>query len=125
MKSFTVSLIFILQLFAIPSIYANPLESMIDESNELSKGYNYAKVSLSYTYDGAKRGVRIIVEADETILLPCANFGIQRFGFNTTIINPKKNLIVISPPNWSVQFGSFTYSDFGRFQVTLGRRRGP
>ena len=57
-------------------------------ANELPDGVSYGTVSLSYIYDGGKRGVRISVTANESILSPCDNFGIQRFGFNTALANP-------------------------------------
>ena len=98
MKLLMVSIIIILKLFVITSIYANPLEIEIDESNVLPDGKNYATVSLSYIYDGVKRGVRIAVEVDESILVPCNNFGVQRFGFNTTIKDPANNLKITLPP---------------------------
>jgi hypothetical protein len=57
----------------------------LSESSELPDGTVYATVSLSYVYDGGKRGVRITVTANESVLSPCDNFGIQRFGFNTAL----------------------------------------
>jgi len=43
--------------------------------------------------------VRITVKENEDILLPRKYFGIRRFGFNTTLANPAKNLKIKIPAN--------------------------
>ena len=103
---------------ALPPALAQPWEFILAESNELPDGGQYGTVSLDYIYDGAKRGVRITVTANEDVLEPCSNFGIQKFAFNTTIINPQTDLVVAPPESWTAQFGRFSISEFGRFHIT-------
>ena len=54
-------------------------------SNALPDGNDYATVTieqLSGGCSGGFDGVKITVDANQTILLPGSNFGIQKFGFN-------------------------------------------
>ncbi len=74
----------LLSASAVPVI-AQPWVYNLYGANELPDGISYGTVSLSYIYDGGRRGVRMTVTADQSILSPCNNFGIQRFGFNTTL----------------------------------------
>ena len=128
-------------MFLVKPVYANNLQIILNESNFFPYGESYANVSLSYIYDGDKRGVKLSVQANENILEPCNNFGIQRFGFNTTIQNPAENLIITLPPLWNrkltlirrvpeffglLQANLFNYSAFGSFEVdtrTVARGR--
>ena len=77
----------------LPPAFAQPWEFILAESNELPDGKQYGTVSLDYIYDPAKRGVRITVTANKDVLEPCSNFGIQKFAFNTTIINAQTDLV--------------------------------
>ena len=118
---FFIVLFLVLELFLIPYAYAEIWDTILIESNELPDGNTYATAFLSYIYDGGKRGVKITVTANESILIPnnCRNFGIQSFGFNTTITDPENNLIVTSPPNWICRFKDpgKMYGEFGRFHA--------
>ena len=77
----------LLSAAAFPAM-AQPWVYNLYGANELPDGVSYGTVSLSYIYDSGKRGVRITVTANDSILSPCSNFGIQRFGFNTVLANP-------------------------------------
>jgi hypothetical protein len=73
---------------AVLPAFAQPWVFNLYGANELPDGVSYGTVSLSYIYENGKRGVRITVTANQSILSPCSNFGIQRFGFNTALANP-------------------------------------
>lgn len=104
------------------SAFARSLCVDLTESNRLPDGKEYAAVTLSYIYDGDKRGVRITVKENEDLLAPRKYFGIRRFGFNTTLANPAQNLRVKVPREWTRRFKRLSYGTFGQFEVNISRR---
>jgi hypothetical protein len=95
----------------------------LDESNVLPDWMAYGWVTLTLQPDacpGALDGVEIMVDANEAILIPGTNFGIQAFGFNYNgNINCLKNNIDM-PDGWSAKT-SKNMSEFGVFvERTIG-----
>jgi hypothetical protein len=87
----------------------------IDESNVLPNGnlYGTVTVTLLPSYcPGSYDGVQITVDANQLILTPLTNFGIQKFGFNYNG-NPA-DLTVTAPTGWSINTGG-TMDGFGVF----------
>ena len=87
----------------------------IDESNVLPDGSIYGTVTVTLlpaycpgTYDG----VQIVVDANQALLSPLPNFGIQKFGFNYN--GDPANLTVTAPFGWSINTGG-NMDGFGVF----------
>ncbi|MCX5894658.1 MAG: hypothetical protein NTZ51_02330 [Proteobacteria bacterium] len=88
-------------------------------SNALPNGNVYGTVSLALlpkACPGGYDGVQIVVDANQTILIPRSNFGIQKFGFNYT--GDANELVINTNGNWSVQ-NNRNISVFGTFDVQL------
>ena len=96
----------------------------INISNELPDGplYGTVTVTLLPNYcSGTFDGVRIVADANQNILMPGTNFGIQDFGFNYNGDTGKLNITVQnSNGKWKVktnqnmsEFGVFLYEDSG------------
>ena len=87
----------------------------IDESNVLPDGQNYGTVTVTLLPNycpGSYDGVQIVVDANQLILTPLSNFGIQKFGFNYN--GNQANLTVTGPTGWTINTGG-NISDFGVF----------
>jgi hypothetical protein len=93
----------------------------INISNELPDGPLYGTVTVTRLPDycpGSYDGVKIVADANQDILIPGSNFGIQDFGFNYSG-DPSK--LTISKPNkWKMktsqnmsEFGVFLYEESG------------
>ena len=108
--------------YAGSSAFANTLCTDLTQSNRLPDGEEYSAVSLSYIYNGGKRGVRITVKENEDVLVPRKHFGIRWFGFNTAIEKPGINLKVTVPRDWIRRFRPYKYGAFGWFEVNISRR---
>ena len=87
----------------------------LDESNVLPDGSLYGTVTVTLLPNycpGPYDGVQIKVDANQSLLTPLSNFGIQKFGFNYSG-NPA-NLTVTGPTGWSIKTGG-NISEFGVF----------
>jgi len=87
----------------------------LDESNTLPDGNMYGTVTVSLLPNycpGLYDGVQIVVDANQLILNPLSNFGIQKFGFNYNG-NPAE-LSVTAPTGWSIKTDG-TMDGFGVF----------
>lgn len=94
----------------------------INISNELPDGPIYATVTVSLLTDFCSNnynGVKIVADANESLLIPGPNFGIQDFGFNYSGENIS-DLIISKPENWKIkinknmsEFGVFLYEESG------------
>jgi hypothetical protein len=87
----------------------------IDESNALPDGPLYGTVTvirLPAYCPGSYDGVQMVIDANQTLLTPLSNFGIQKFGFNYNG-NPA-NLTVTAPIGWSINTGG-NMDGFGVF----------
>jgi hypothetical protein len=85
----------------------------IDESNVLPDGKNYGTVTVTLLPNycpGSYDGVQIVVDANQLILTPLSNFGIQKFGFNYN--GNQANLTVTGPTGWTINTGG-TYLTLG------------
>jgi hypothetical protein len=87
----------------------------IDESNVLPDGQSYGTVTVTLLpgfCPGPYDGVQIVVDANQSLLTPLSNFGIQKFGFNYN--GSPADLTVTGPTGWSINMGG-TMSEFGVF----------
>ncbi len=87
----------------------------IDESNVLPDFQTYGTVTVTLlpaSCPGSYVGVQIVVDANQLLLTPLSNFGIQKFGFNYNG-NPA-NLTVTAPFGWSINTGG-NMDGFGVF----------
>jgi hypothetical protein len=94
-------------------------------SNDLPNGYNYATVAIRLLDDfctGFYDGVEIVVDANDSILIPENNYGIQRFGFNYDGDENELSVEILNDPKgkWEVRIGeSASYGPFGSFMFDL------
>jgi len=87
----------------------------IDESNVLPDGQGYGTVTVTLLPSycpGSYDGVQITVDANQNLLSPLGNFGIQKFGFNYN--GNQADLTVTGPTGWSINTGG-NISEFGVF----------
>jgi hypothetical protein len=87
----------------------------IDESNDLPDGPLFGTVTVTLLPNycpGAYDGVQIVVDANQLILTPLSNFGIQKFGFNYN--GTPTDLTVTGPTGWSINTDG-NISEFGVF----------
>jgi hypothetical protein len=87
----------------------------IDESNTLPDGQSYGTVTVTLLPNycpGSYDGVEIGVDANQSILTPLSNFGIQKFGFNYN--GNTANITVTAPTGWKIDTGK-NISEFGVF----------
>jgi hypothetical protein len=82
----------------------------IDESNVLPDGPYFGSVTITSTSPSC---VDINVNANETLLVPLPNFGIQAFGFNAIYTIDSNCLDVTAPTGWVE--GSGNMDGFGYF----------
>ena len=80
----------------------------IDESNVLPDGQYFGSVTITQIDNTC---VGITVDANQDILIPIANFGIQAFGFNYT---GDLNCLDVNAPDGWVE-GDGTMDGFGKF----------
>lgn len=89
----------------------------IDESNVLSDGPCYGTVTVTLLPDyctGPYDGVRIVVDANQLILIPGTNFGIQAFGFNYNGTDLSNLSLTRPSTKWKITTSS-NMSEFGVF----------
>ena len=88
-------------------------------SNTLPDGNLYGTVGLALLPNACSPGhdgVQIVVDADQNILIPKANFGIQKFGFNYS--GDADELEITTNGNWVVRKNR-NISEFGKFSIEL------
>ena len=90
----------------------------IDESNAIGNGPLFGTVTVTLLpgyCPGSYDGLQMVVDANQLILTPLSNFGIQKFGFNYNG-NPA-NLTVTAPTGWSIN----TWWEHGWIRGIYGR----
>ncbi len=104
-------------LFMATSSHAASMSYFLDQSNKLSDGINYLKVTIS---DGAEGSVDFTVEALQPLLdLAGDNFGIQKFGFNVLGgVAAEAEDVTALPENWRARNGG-RMDGFGLYDITL------
>ena len=104
-------------LFMASSSQAASVSYFLDQSNKLSDGINYLKVTIA---DGAEGSVDFTVEALQPLLdLAGDNFGIQKFGFNILGgVAAEADDVTALPENWRARNGG-RMDGFGLYDVTL------
>ena len=104
-------------LFMASSSQAASVSYFLDQSNKLSDGINYLKVTIA---DGAEGSVDFTVEALQPLLdLAGDNFGIQKFGFNVLGgIAAEAADVTALPENWRARNGG-RMDGFGLYDITL------
>ena len=104
-------------LFMASSSQAATMSYFLDQSNKLSDGINYLKVTIA---DGAEGSVNFTVEALQPLLaLAGDNFGIQKFGFNVLGgIAAEAEDVTGLPENWRARDGG-RMDGFGLYDITL------
>ncbi len=104
-------------LFMASSSQAATMSYFLDQSNKLSDGINYLKVTIA---DGAEGGVNFTVEALQPLLdLAGDNFGIQKFGFNVLGgVAAEAEDVTALPENWRARDGG-RMDGFGLYDITL------
>lgn len=104
-------------LFMASSSQAASVSYFLDQSNKLSDGINYLKVTIA---DGAEGSVDFTVEALQPLLdLAGDNFGIQKFGFNILGgVAAEADDVSDLPENWRARNGG-RMDGFGLYDVTL------
>jgi hypothetical protein len=122
MKKTTLLFITIVSVICwVPNLFAVIGPIPIDLSNDLPDGYVYCAVTVTLLPDhcpGPYDGVEIAVDANQDILTPGPNFGIQAFGFNYNGNLEELSLNVPDDPanKWKVQYGK-NISEFGVYLV--------
>jgi len=81
----------------------------IDESNVLPDGNYYGSVTVTQTSPNC---VQITADANQTLLIPLSNFGIQNFGFNYA--GDPRCLQVALPTGWKDK-SKQNLSEFGKY----------
>ena len=104
-------------LFIASSSQAASVSYFLDQSNKLSDGINYLKVTIA---DGAEGSVDFTVEALQPLLdLAGDNFGIQKFGFNVLGgVAAEADDVTALPENWRARNGG-RMDGFGLYDITL------
>jgi hypothetical protein len=104
-------------LFMASSSQAASVSYFLDQSNKLSDGINYLKVTIA---DGAEGSVNFTVEALDALLnIAGDNFGIQKFGFNVLGgIAAEAADVAGLPENWRARNGG-RMDGFGLYDITL------
>ena len=121
-KGLSLILLFGLIIFSAANVFA-VITVDLKCSNALPDGNDYATVTIEQLTGGCSggyNGVKITVDANQSVLLPGSNFGIQKFGFN---YNGNHEDMVITvyeedgttvDPSWNVKHGQ-NMSEFGCF----------
>lgn len=113
----------VIVIFCATTLFAVIGPIPIDLSSDLPDGYVYCTVTVTLLpdnchYDGVDYdGVEIVVDANQDILIPGENFGIQKFGFNYNEdiggdIGELETFVKDDPTKWKVQY-SKNMSEFG------------
>lgn len=110
-------------LFVFLAVPTNAFPIYLNVSNEnLGVSGNFASVDVTVAGNIAT----FTVDANETILIPDSNFGIQRFGFNSNL--DLSDATFVLPSGWSAGWNA-NISMFGIFYVdtwgTGGNRQDP
>lgn len=103
-----------------PTTQAASVAYFLDQSNDLSDGTNYLKVTIS---DGVSGLIDFKVETLSPLnSIADSNFGMQVFGFNTTLATPPSDAVLVNlPSGWSgnVSPPPNTNDGFGKFEFNV------
>lgn len=110
----------LLAAFSSAPAHALSVSYFLDQSNDLSDGTNYLKVTIS-------DGIGGLIDFKVETLAPLnsiadSNFGIQAFGFNTTLASlPADSALVNLPTGWTGNVAPPLNTDdgFGKFEFEV------
>lgn len=115
----SVAALSLLATFSTAPAFGASVSYFLDQSNDLPDGTNYLQVTIS-------DGIGGLIDFSVETLAPLnsiagPNFGIQTFGFNTTLASPSDSALVNLPSGWSgnVAPPPNTGDGFGQFEFEV------